>query len=415
MIHVKVPDSLARLGTHPVAAVLLVAAVIASVVLARYFYLGTSLQTYDVTQGELVQSVVASGRIMSPRRVSIAAEVTGRVTRVLVEEGESVRRGQLLIVLDQSDERAAVAQAEAALTQAEAKIRQLQRLALPAAEQALLQAQANLRQAEQGYQRTHALVAKGFVSQAQLDDAQHGVDVAQTQVRTAQLQLDSQREGGSDYEVAQAARREAEMAIRVAQAKLDATEISAPADGTLIARSVEPGDVTEAGKQLLLLATAGETQLIANIDEKNLAKLNIGQEAVVSADAFPDQRFEAELFYVNPGVDPVRGAVEVKLRVPKPPAYLRQDMTVSIDIEVGRRSGVVIVSADAIHDLETDQPWVLVVRDGRAVKQTVKLGMVGDGAVQVLGGVAPGDRLVPASNGVVLAGQHVRTVVAGNR
>ena len=96
--------------------------------------------------------------------------------------------------------------------------------------------------------------------------------------------------------------------------------IRAPVDGTLIARSVEPGNVVQAGKELMVLAPAGETQVVVQIDEKNLAQLKPGQQALASADAFPKERFRAELVYINPGIDALRGAVEVKLRVPEPPA-----------------------------------------------------------------------------------------------
>ena len=183
----------------------------------------------------------------------------------------------------------------------------------------------------------------------------------------------------------------------------------------LIARSVEPGDVAQAGKELLVLAPAGETQVVVNIDEKNLGKLAIGQKALVSADAFPGESFPAELFYLNPGIDPVRGAVQVKLRVPHPPAYLRQDMTVSVDIEVARRSDVLIAPTDAVHDVATARPWVLAVRGGRVVKQPVRLGMRGDAALEVVSGVSIGDSLVPVTNAVVTVGQRARTAPIRSR
>ena len=380
-----------------------------------YFVLDKSVGTYTVVRGDLVQSVVASGQVITPQRASIAAETTARVVRVPVAEGDTVKREQILVELDQSDERAALAQARAALAQAEAKLRHIASFALPAAEQALRQARANLTQAELAYKRTSDLVAQNFVSHAQLDDAQRNLDVAESQLRAAELQVATERKGGSDFTVAEMARREAESAVAVAQAKLDATVIRAPADGVLIARSVEPGDVAQAGKELLVLAPAGETQVVVNIDEKNLGKLAIGQKALVSADAFPGESFPAELFYLNPGIDPVRGAVEVKLRAPHPPPYLRQDMTVSVDIEVGRRNDVLIAPTDAVHDAGTAHPWVLAVRGGRTVKQPVKLGMRGDAALEVVSGVSVGESLVPATNGVVTVGQRVRTAPIRSR
>jgi HlyD family secretion protein len=386
---------------------LLTVAVVAAIA-AWFLVFDKAVAVYTVARGDLVQSVVASGQVITPQRASIAAEVTGRVARVPVDEGQAVERNQVLVELDQTDERAALAQARAALAQAEAKLGYIADYSLPAARQALRQAQANLTQAELAYKRTSDLVALNFVSHAQLDDARRNLDVAQSQVRAAELQVASERSGGSDFNVAEMARREAQTAIAVAQAKLDATVIRAPANGVLIARDVEPGDVAQAGKELLVLAPTGETQIVVNIDEKNLGKLAIGQPARVSADAFPTDSFPADLFYVNPGIDPVRGAVQVKLRVPKPPAYLRQDMTVSVDIEVAHRTGVLTVPVDAVHDVATPRPWVLVVRKQRAVRQPVTLGMRGDTAVEIRSGVVAGEALVPVTNAVVVAGQRVR-------
>ena len=375
-----------------------------------YRVLDGSVGVYTVMRGDLVQSVVASGQVITPQRASIAAEITGRVVRVPVAEGERVRRAQVLVELDQSDELAALAQANAALSQTEARLRQMATSTLPMAEQALRQATANLTQAERAYQRTSDLVASHFVSRAQLDDAQRNLDVAQSQVRAAELQVANARPGGSDFAVADMTRREAEAAIIVNRAKLAATVIRAPADGVLIARSVEPGDVAQPGKELMLLAPAGETQIVVNIDERNLGKLAIGQKAFASTDAFPGEVFAAELFYLNPGVDAVRGTVQAKLRVPNPPAYVRQDMSVSVDIEVGRQNDVLWVPMEAVHEAGTPHPWVLTVRGGRTTKQPVKLGMRGDAAVEILSGLATGEAVVPATNLVVTAGQRVRTI-----
>jgi len=140
--------------------------------------------------------------------------------------------------------------------------------------------------------------------------------------------------------------------------------------------------------------------------------LRLGQGALASADAYPRERFAAKLVYINPGVDALRGAVEVKLAIPNPPEYLRQDMTVSVDIEVGRRAGVVIVPAEAVREATGAQPWVLAVEGRRATRRPVKLGLKGDGRVEVIEGAAPGDALVSAANGAIKAGQRVRSVAS---
>jgi HlyD family secretion protein len=187
--------------------------------------------------------------------------------------------------------------------------------------------------------------------------------------------------------------------------------VLAPSAGVLISRDVEVGDIVQPGKALMVLATAGQTQVVVQIDEKNLSKIALGQKALGSADAFASQRFDAVVAYINPGVDAARGSVEVRLALTQPPAYLRQDMTVSIDIETDRRTAAVVLPTSTLEDAASDKPWVLVVRDKRAVKQFVTLGLRGDTRVEVLGGIAAGEGVVPVSKTGVKAGQRVRARV----
>ena len=387
------------------AAVLLAAAGYAGVV----FFLGPKVEVVEAVRREVVQAVVATGRIESPFRVEIGAQVVGTVIRVPVAQGESVAAGQTLIELDAAEAHALVRQAEAAVVQAEGRLRQLKELQLPVASQALRQAQANHANAAAQYERNRKLFESGYIGEAVLDEAKRNLDVARTQVDTARKQVDTARPQGSDSALAAAALQQANASLQAARARLAYTRIVAPAAGTLIARNVEHGDVVQPGKALMVLAPAGETQVVVHIDERNIGKLRLGQRALASADAYPEQRFSAALAYINPGVDAQRATVEVKLRVPEPPAYLRQDMTVSVDIEVARSPGAVALPAEAVHDATGAAPWVLVAQHGRALRREVQLGLRGTGWVEIRSGLAPGERVVPAAE-PIRAGQRLRAV-----
>ena len=376
--------------------------------LLRNVLLGIPTNVYAATSGELVQSVVASGKVISPQRVTVALQGSGRVLRVAVAEGQVVEAGQLLIELGNSDNRASLAQASASVAQAQAKLQQLGELGQPKAQQELAQAQATALQARKSLDRNHDLVAQGFVSQAAVDDAQRAVDVAASQVASAQTQVKTKTAAGSDTLLAQAELRQALAGQQLARAKLDQGLVYAPSSGVLISRSVEVGDIVQPGKALMVLAASGQTQILIQIDEKNLSKIALNQKAVASADAFASQRFDAVVAYINPGVDAARGSVEVKLNIVNPPAYLRQDMTVSVDIETARRTATVVMPTNTLEDAATDKPWVLVVRDKRAVKQFVTLGLLGDTRVEVLQGVAKGEGVIPKSKLGIEAGQRVR-------
>jgi HlyD family secretion protein len=393
------------------------AAILALVGLAAWAALrtvrGPAVEAYTVARGPLVQTVVASGRVESPRRVEIGSQVTGVVASIPVAEGQSVKAGQLLVALDDREPRAALDQANYAVAQARAKLDQLEATGRPLAEQAMRQAQITFRNADRSLARSRELFAKGFIGQAALDDAERARDVAESQWKAAQVQHASQLEGGTERRLDEAALAQALANLREAQARLAHMTIAAPVDGTLIVRNVERGNVVQPGKALMVLSPAGATQLVVQIDEKNLNLLALGQEAVASADAYPGERFEARVAYINPAVDPLRGSVEVKLDVPHPPAYLLQDMTVSVDVEVARRDSVLFLPADAIHDLAGTNPWVLAVRSGRVARQDVKLGARGEGRVEIAAVLSEGERVIPATHAGLAEGKAVRPAKGG--
>lgn len=386
--------------------VLLVMAVVAF--FAKDYVLGTPVETYSVIQTELHQTIVASGRIASPQRISIAAEVSGRVTSVPVKEGQQVVRGQTLILLDDETERASVTQAKASVALAQAKLRQQREVSLPTAQESLRQVKADVEQARQALTRTSRLYQQNYISRAEMESAQHDVSVASSKLDSAKLQVEANQTNGSARLLAITELDQATASLQLAQIKLAKTKLLAVADGTLISRSVEAGDIATIGKELMSLAVEGDTLIEVQIDEKNLAKLKLGQIAVCSADAFQQQQFNAEIIYINPSIDATRGAVEVKLRVTEPPSYLRQDMTVSIDIETSKKSEALVIPGAAIHDRGSDSPWVLVVRNQHAERQNISLGLLGDENVEILTGLSVGERVIPANLALIKDGQRVR-------
>ena len=372
--------------------------------------LGPEVVVEQVKRGNLVKTVVASGHFETPYRVEIGSQISGIVTDVLVDEGQTVKSGQALIRLDAREVNASVVQAEGALAQAEARIRQLNDLTLPAAKAALSQYQASLNDAQSTFDRTSSLFKNGFSPNSALDEAQKNLDIAKAQIRNAELQVFTASPGGSDYVVAETQVRQARANLEAAQSRLAYTTILAPRDGILISRNVEKGSVVQSGKALLVLAPDGIKHLAITLDEKNLGLIALGEKAIASADAFPDQKFDAKVSYINPSVDITRASVEVKLDVAEPPAFLRQDMTVSVDIEVARRDNALVIGTRFLHDLQTDRPWVLAADHGRAVKRAIKAGLRGISDVEILDGVSEGDLVIPSLSGI-LSGQRLRPVL----
>ena len=369
-------------------------------------WLGTEAETAVVERGPIQQSIVATGRVATPAAIELAAQATARVARVLVREGERVSEGQALVELDADEARAQLAQARAALVEAEARLVQLARVGAPVANEQLRQAEATLAQARSEFERVKTLTDKGFFSNSRLDEAERALKSAEAGVAAARAQAEAQRSGGAEHALAQARLEQARAALALAQARLANLEIKAPVAGQITVREVEPGDVAQAGRRLLGMVAAGETRIHAQVDEKNLRHLSPGQQASAAADAFPGQPFAAELYYVAPAVDATRGTVEVRLRVAQPPAFLRPDMTASVEMLAARKDSALILPAEFVRDPD-GRPWVLAVRDGRARRVPVVLGVRGLGEVEVAEGLAEGERAIVATSPVT-EGARVR-------
>lgn len=249
-------------------------------------------------------TVVATGRVEAVRESVLGSTATSRVVHTPVKAGAHVVAGAVLLVLESDELLAAKAQADAQLADADSQ----------------------LNEAARQWQRQQQLFAQGFISQAALDSARRSREAAEQ--RQAQLR------GLAEQSVA----RLAQMTLR------------APADGVLLTRDVEAGDVVSAGKTLLRFAADGPLRVLLDLDERDLGKLAVGQRAAVLADAFPEQRAPATVTRIGASVDIARGTVEVELALTQPAPFLRSGMTVSAEIATTTPRTMLLLPATAVRD-----------------------------------------------------------------
>ncbi len=339
----------------------------------------------------LVRSLQFSARVATLSRVDVGSTLTGRVLQVAVAAGAMVKSGDVLVRLESDELRATLAQARAGETQAAARLAGLRSTGRSAAQAGVAQAASVLVAAQADLQRTQELMAQGFVSQARLDEARRALAVAQAQLDGAAAQRAAVAEPGADVAQAQAQLALATSARAAAAARLDQAVLRAPADARVLARAVEPGQIVQPGRALFTLALAGPLQLVAQVDERYLEQLQAGQVASVLADAYPTQRFTARVLSIAPLVDAQRGAIEVRFSVAQPPAFLREDMTLSVEVETARREQALVVPADALRGDTSAGQSVWLVRDGRVQARAVRLGLRTLAAAEIVEGLSAGD------------------------
>lgn len=355
---------------------------------------GPLLPSYTVQSMPLVQTVVATGQVVTVSRTQVGSEVTGVVLERLVQEGDRVAQGDLLLVLRSDDVAAQVRQAETALTELATSTR-------PQAEVALENAQVQLTQARGNVERRRQLAAMSAISAEEMAQAEQAESQATNNLEAARLQVTALQVGGVEETLLKAR-------VAALQAQLNKTEVRSQVAGTVLTRDVEAGDLVQPGQTLFTIAVDGSTEIRVPLDERNLSKLALQQNAMAITDAYPDQPFPAYIDFIAPSIDPQRGTVEVRLTVDPVPEFLRQDMTVSVNIETARRAQALVLPNDALGSVQGDQAIVVLLRDGKIQRQKVTLGLRGLAMSEVIAGVSVGDEVLADAATSLANGTRVR-------
>lgn len=289
-----------------------------------------------VERGPLVASVSATGTLNPVVSVQVSSQISGQIQQIFVDFNSTVKAGQLIARIAPETYEHRLRQAEADLEAARATV------AIQQAE--LYRAQVNLADAERDYARKQSLVDKNFISPAELDKAKTTLEAAKAQMRVVEAQARNS--------AALVRQREAQ----VGQAKVDLgrTEIRAPVDGIVIKRSVEPGQTVAASLQapemFVIAQNLTDMQVETAIDEADVGRLQVGQAASFTVDAFPGKRFKGEVRQVRKAAQVVSNVVSytVVISAANPELILLPGMTANVRIVTAKKEDVLKVANAAL-------------------------------------------------------------------
>ena len=354
---------------------------------------GPLLPSYEVVSSPLIQTVVASGRVEKVSRTQIGSEITGVVLERLVQEGDRVSRGDVLLVL-KSDE------ISAQVRQAEAELKELATTRRPQAEFDLANAKVQLEQAQREAVRRRN-TELGILSAEEREKSIEAEKLARNNLESARLKVASL----APDKVEETKLREQLAAL---QAQLAKTKIRAEVSGIILTRNVEPGDLVQPSQTLFTIALDGATEIRVPFDERNLPLLALQQKAAVITDAYPDQPFPAHINFIAPSIDAQRGTVDVRLTVDPVPDFLRQDMTVSVNVETNKREQTLVIPNDALSSISGNKAMVILVRNRKIQRHPITLGLRGLVMSEVVAGLKEGDHVLTDAESVLKDGTRVR-------
>lgn len=338
-------------------------------------------------------SILASGNLVFREQSQLSPEVIGKVRAVLVEEGQQVEQGQVVLQLDEQVYRAEVAQAEAFVRQQRINIERQQ---------------LNVANQQRAFRRSEEVHRRKLIDDARNDEARHAWEMAQVELRASRETL-----------------QQAEAQLAQARERLAKTEIRAPIAGTVMAVAIKVGETAVAsstgiaGSSLMTIADTASLMTEVNVDEADIARIAVGQEVAVYAAAFPETalRGTVESIPLSPrstgGSNVAAGSslarsYSVKVRLERPDGLaLRPGMTCRAEIYTSGGGEVLAVPVQAVlsnNSAQTEvargqpapeeQHHVFVEVGGKAERRVVKVGVSDDSHQEIREGLAAGERVV---------------------
>lgn len=389
-----------------------------------------------------------TANIASLKSAVVYSKTAGYLQTVTVRPGDPVRAGQVVAVVDHAQLDAQLSQAQAtalaaqngiqtakvAVATAHAQVlnalagRQNAEAQLANAKAGVVKARAQLQNAQATQARIAALVRQGASAQQSLDDAtaqvetaKAGLDAADAQVKVAEAQIAQaiaqvdaarQQEASAATQVqtqqAQAASQQA--ALQNSQMAVANATITAPFDGIVVSRSLDPGAYVAPGTSTPIVTVADLDQIavVVNVTEVQIASIRRDAPVKIRVDAYPGQTFQGKVSRIAGGADQATRTVQVEIDIANPGHLLRPGMYATAELSAGEDKDVLVVPLGAMVNVG-DQHFVWVVKDNKVSRRPVNVGRATGEVVAVTKGLSEDDQIVARGADLVREGQQVRT------
>ncbi len=345
--------------------------------------------TYQVQRGQIVGEVMGTGTLDAKIKAIISSKISGRIEEVLVDQGDKVVAGQLLVKLDDDQLRQQVKIAQAGIETA--------RSGVDRAKTDLEFAAAVLDMAKKNYARHKTLLPQNATSQAEFEKAVEGLAVAKAGVKRAQAEITESRK-----KVAEADRT---LAFRKSQ--LEDSQIQAPFNGIILYRERDPGNVVVPGSEILSLISTEILWIRAWIGETERAKIKLGQSARVIFRSQPEHPYPGHVARIAVEVDKETREFIADVHAGELPANWAIGQRAEVYIETAKRNNALIIPAKFIK-WRGNQAGVFTNNEGTAAWHPVQLGLHHGSLVEIVKGLDEGNRIVNPINAKDKLTDHTR-------
>ena len=356
---------------------------------------------------DVERTVQIVGTLMAQDEVTLANESPATIAKILVDLGDRVRAGQVLIKLDEREPRLEVERSTANLQAAREALSRARQI-LESSQANVERAQAVLTDAKTNLKRFQDLLADGAISASQRDSAQTQYDVAVASLRASEAQYESDR---AAIKNAEANVEQAVAGLELARKRLQDTEIVAPFDGFVRKRLVNVGETYKDKTPLMSLVATQALKLQGEVPERFAPQLGVGRAVRVEVEAYPGRKFPGTITRVSPAVDAESRTFTVEASVPNPGGILKPGFFAKASIVIGTERNVPFVPEEAVVSF-AGIVKVYVIAEGKAEERRITAGQRRDGWVEIREGVKAGEMVATSGLSQLATGTAV-TVQAG--
>lgn len=370
------------------------------------------ITTAPVVARDVQRTVEAVGTLAPDEEVTVTGEVSGVVEAYMADLGDRVKKGQILLRLDQREFRLKLERAEATLQAAQKALERAKAVAL-AASANVERAEAVLEDARVNLKRFEGLLAEGAVSERERDQARTQFDVAQASLRSAQAQYDSDLQAVKN---AEAAVEEARAALSLQKKALADTVIRSPIAGVVKGRFVSVGEFIVGGgiqaTKLFAVVRDHPLKLKAQVPERFAGEVKVGQGVQVEVEAYPGRTFQGRVTRVGPAVEEETRTFPIEAEVPNQRGLLKPGSFAKAKILIRREQEVPFIPEQALYYF-VGITKVFVVTNGTVQERQVKTGLRENGMVEIVEGVKVGEWVATSSLAQLFDGARVQMVEGG--
>lgn len=376
-----------------------------------------SVKTTKIQKQDIESNIVTSGTVVSKEVKQITSDITGKIKEVLVEEGEKVKKNQVLLKLDSSDIEYRLKKAEIDLQIAKDKLEELRKEDRANLETIFKNSEIKYNDELRNYKDQKSLNEAGAISKEELEKAKSNMQRAKNDYELAKKKYED-AENQSEIKIQEKRIKALEIEIKKHKEDLEKSDIISPIEGTVTDAEALELNVIGENTILFIIQDIDNLEVTTNISEYDISKINIGQVVKITGEGVGDKEYEGIVKYISPNAEIDRNGqstetvVEVKIEIKDKNTGFKPNFSANIEINTAKKKDALIVPYEVLYSEKDGTKVIFTVEDGKAKRNVIETGIESDMVVEVMGeSIKEGDMVILSPNEGIKDG----TVVDVNR